>query len=128
MSALFGVGFKNPEIRLTVLLFKTSLLTLIYICVQELVSKGKHNNWRNVAAFVAIGIVVLVLVIVGIVYLAGGSANDKQADAVTSARTLHIRSSISLRDVVDGKFSPKGFNGTWISGESEDMTNGISWQ
>ena len=87
-------------------------------------SKSKHNNWRNVAAFVAIGTVVLVLVIVGIVFLARGSANDKQADAVTSARTQHIRSSISLDDVVEGRFSPRGFNGTWISGESEDITNG----
>lgn len=82
---------------------------------QELMSKGKHHNWRNVAAFVAIGIIVLVLIIVGIVFLAGGSANDKQAEAITSARTLHIRSSITLDDVVEGKFSPKGFNGTWIS-------------
>ena len=86
-------------------------------------SKGKHHNWRNVAAFVAIGIIVLVLIIVGIVFLAGGSANDKQAEAITSARTLHIRSSITLDDVVEGKFSPKGFNGTWISGESEDIKN-----
>jgi len=95
--------------------------------VQELVSKGKHHNWRNVAAFVAIGTVVLVLVIVGIVFLARGSANDKQADAVISARTQHIRSSITLDDVVEGRFSPRGFNGTWISGESEDITNGTSW-
>ena len=90
-------------------------------------SKGKHRNWRNVAAFVAIGTVVLVLVIVGIVFLARGSASNNQADAVTSARTQHIRSSITLDDVVEGRFSPRGFNGTWISGESEDIKNGTSW-
>lgn len=89
-------------------------------------SKSKYRNWRNVAAFVAVGIVVLVLVIVGIVLLARGSANDGQSDAVTSARTQKIRSSITLDDVVEGRFSPRGFNGTWISGESEDITNGTS--
>jgi hypothetical protein len=94
--------------------------------VQELVSKGKHRNWRNVAAFVAVGTVVLVLVIVGIVFLARGSAIDKEA-AVTSARTQRIRSSITLNDVVEGRFTPRGFNGTWISGESEDITNETSW-
>jgi hypothetical protein len=97
---------------------------LQFVYVQELVSKAKHHNWRNVAAFVAIGIVVLVLIIVGIVFLAGGSANDKRAEAITSGRTLHVRSSIALEDVVEGKFSPKGFNGTWISGESEGIKNG----
>jgi L-asparagine transporter-like permease len=99
---------------------------LYFVYVQELVSKGKYHNWRNVAAFVAVGIVVLVLVIVGIVFLARGSANDKQADAVTSARTQRTRSSITLEDVVEGKFSPRGFNGTWISGESEDIEIGTS--
>jgi NADH:ubiquinone oxidoreductase subunit 6 (subunit J) len=92
--------------------------------VQELVSKSKYRNWRSVAAFVAVGIVVLVLVVVGIVFLSGGPANDQQADAVTSARTQHIGSSITLDDVVEGKFSPRGFNGTWISGESEDIKIG----
>ena len=87
---------------------------------------GKHHNWRNVGAFVVVGTIVLVLLIVGIVFLAKGSANDKQADAVTSARTQHHRSSITLDDVVEGEFSPRGFNGTWISGESEDMKNGTS--
>lgn len=82
---------------------------------QELVSKSKHHNWRNVAAFVVVGTIVLILIIVGIVFLAKGSANDKQADAVTSARTQHLRSSITLDDVVEGRFSPRGFNGTWIS-------------
>jgi len=94
--------------------------------VQDLVSKSKHHNWRNVAAFVAVGTIVLILIIVGIVFLARGSANDKQADAVTSARTQHLRSSITLDDVVEGRFSPRGFNGTWISGESEDIKNGTS--
>jgi uncharacterized membrane protein len=93
--------------------------------VQELVSKGKHHNWRSVAAFVSVGTVVLVLVIVGIVFLAGGSANDNRAEAITSGGPLFGGSSISLEDVVEGKFSPKGFNGTWISGETS--VNGIFW-
>jgi NADH:ubiquinone oxidoreductase subunit 6 (subunit J) len=95
--------------------------------VQELVSKAKYRDWRNVAAFVVVGIVVLALVVVGIVFLARGSADEKQADAVTSARTQHIGSSITLDDVVEGKFSPRGFNGTWISGESEDIEIRIFW-
>ena len=90
-------------------------------------SKSKHRNWRSVAAFVAIGIVVLALVVVGIVFLARGSGNDNEADAFSSARIQHIKSSIKLDDVVEGKFSPKGFNGTWISGESEDTKSGTSW-
>jgi hypothetical protein len=88
------------------------------IYVQELVSKRKHHNWRSVAAFVAVGTVVLVLIIVGIVFLAGGSANDERAEAIKSGEPLFGGSSISLEDVVEGKFSPKGFNGTWISGET----------
>jgi hypothetical protein len=95
--------------------------------VQELVSKSKHHNWRSVAAFVVVGTIVLILIIVGIVFLARGSANDKQGDAVTSPRTQHLRSSITLDDVVEGRFSPRGFNGTWISGESQDIKNGTSW-
>jgi hypothetical protein len=85
--------------------------------VQELVSKGKHHNWRSLAAFVAIGTVVPVLIIVGIVFLAGGSANDKRAVAIISGGPLYNGSSISLEDIMEGKSSPKGFNGTWISGE-----------
>jgi hypothetical protein len=93
--------------------------------VQELVSKGKHHNWRSVAAFVAVGIVLLALIIVAIVFLAGGSANDKRAEAITSEGYLYGGSSISLEDVIEGKFSPKGFNGTWISGEARNRTLSI---
>jgi glucose uptake protein GlcU len=85
--------------------------------VEELVSKGKHHNWRRVAVFVAIGAIVLVLIIVGIVFLAGGSANDKRGEAIINGRPLYKRSSIFLENVVRRKFSPKRLNGTWISGE-----------
>jgi hypothetical protein len=81
-----------------------------------------------VAAFVAIGTIVLVLIIVGIVFLAGGSANDKRAEAIISGGPLYNGSSISLEDVVEGKFSSKGFNGTWISGETINIVNGALWQ
>ncbi|PSN53226.1 hypothetical protein C0J52_07992, partial [Blattella germanica] len=81
---------------------------------QELVSKGRHRNWRNVAAFVAVGIVVLILVVIGIIFLTGGSENDKHAEAIKSPVPIY-GSSISLQDVVEGKFSTKMFNGTWIS-------------
>ncbi|XP_069698426.1 venom dipeptidyl peptidase 4 isoform X2 [Periplaneta americana] len=81
---------------------------------QELVSKSRHRNWRNVAALVAVGIIVMVLIIIAVVLLAGGSSNDKRAEAITSAGPLY-GSSIALDDVIEGKFSAKGFNGTWIS-------------
>ena len=84
--------------------------------MQELVSKGRHRNWRNVAAFVAIGIIVLILVIVGIVLLTGDSANEKHAEAIKSSDTK-FGNSIPLEDVVDGKFSVSSFNGTWITGK-----------
>jgi hypothetical protein len=76
-----------------------------------------------VAAFVAIGTIVLVLIILGVVFLAGGSANDKRAEAIMSAGPLFDGTSISLEDVVEGRFSPKGFSGTWISGETRNVVN-----
>lgn len=105
---------------MTIFLYVSSPL---FPYAQELVSKGRHHNWRSVAAFVAVGIVALVLIIVAIVFLAGGSTNDKRAEAITSAGPLYGGVSISLDDVVEGKFSPKGFNGSWISGESKDIQN-----
>jgi hypothetical protein len=77
-----------------------------------------------VAAFITIGIIVLVLIIVGVMLLVGESANEKQAEAIMSMGPLYGEPSISLDDVIKGKFSPKGFNGTWISGETKDTQNG----
>lgn len=92
--------------------------------VQELVSKGRHHNWRNVAAFIAVGIIVLVLIIIGVVLLVGGSANEKQAEAIMSAGSLYGEPSLSLDDIIKGRFAPNGFNGTWISGETKDAQTG----
>ncbi|XP_021935063.1 venom dipeptidyl peptidase 4-like [Zootermopsis nevadensis] len=91
--------------------------------VQELVSKGRHHNWRNVAAFIAVGIIVLVLIIIGVVLLVGGSAKEKQAEAIMSAGSLYGEPSLSLDDIIKGRFAPNGFNGTWISGTEFFYTN-----
>ncbi|KAJ9586413.1 hypothetical protein L9F63_019942, partial [Diploptera punctata] len=81
----------------------------------ELVSKGKHRNWRNVAAFVAVGIIVLILIILGIVLLTGDSDYEKHAEAMKSSDSSSYAKSISLQDVVEGKYSARTFNGTWVS-------------
>jgi len=95
--------------------------------MQELVSKGRHRNWRSLAAFITIGIIVIVLVIIGILLLVGGSANDKKAGPVMSMGPLYGEPSISLDDVIKGKFSSKGFNGTWISGGTKYVQNATIW-
>jgi hypothetical protein len=77
-----------------------------------------------VAVFIAIGIIVLVLIIIGVVLLVGGAADEKQAEAITSLGPLSGGPSISLDDIINGKFSAKGFNGSWISGQTKDIQNG----
>jgi hypothetical protein len=60
---------------------------------------------------------------VGIVFLSGGSSNDKIAGAIIIGRSLYYCSSIVVEDVLERKVSPKEFNGTWILGETRNIVN-----
>ncbi|XP_068083268.1 venom dipeptidyl peptidase 4 [Anabrus simplex] len=74
--------------------------------VQELVSRHSRRGLRTILVAVAIGVLVLVLIVVGAVLLSSSPAgNAARLDG----------SSVRLEEVLDGKLTTAGFNGSWVS-------------
>jgi len=75
---------------------------------------------RAILSGLFLGILLMVLVISASVYVTN---TDKHKDSdvaiaggLLSGGNLFANSTISVIDILTGKFSPQTFNGTWISG------------
>lgn len=82
---------------------------IIILIFQELIAE-KNIGRRKSIIMIASGTLVLVviaLVIAAIVLL---------SDSIDAASITKEENTIALEDILNGSLSPKGFNGTWISG------------
>ncbi|KAL0273764.1 UNVERIFIED_CONTAM: hypothetical protein PYX00_006369 [Menopon gallinae] len=75
-------------------------------------AKQKARTRKKVVTLSSAGIVVLGLIILGIVLL---SKQPESAKAISSASTASNPNGVLLEEILDGSFTPRRFNGTFVS-------------
>lgn len=100
----------TTQMKLSMLLFYS--MFIIWICkflfkkLQRLNLSRWGQSRRPVATVAVVTIMVLVLVVVGAVLL----------QDVTLGNKKQRFQSFDIQDIIQGKFMPNSFNGTWVSG------------
>lgn len=78
-----------------------------YFLFQELLSKGRKRRTTLVIA----AVVVLALLVAGVLYFLKPEASPMRASYVSDLKP------IALESFLKGEYSPRRFNGTWVSGQ-----------
>ncbi|XP_050306538.1 venom dipeptidyl peptidase 4 isoform X1 [Anthonomus grandis grandis] len=78
--------------------------------VADLLRTKSSRKKRNWIVAVVVGAIVVALIIAGVALLSNGKGHESHAEEQTAE-------TINLEDFLNYKYNPKGFNGTWISGD-----------